>query len=44
MTRESVSHGTHNPAFRGGETVRPGGLGTTIITVTTMTTPTAGTG
>lgn len=44
MRRETVSHGAHKPAFRGGETVRPGGLGATIITITTMTTPTAGTG
>jgi hypothetical protein len=31
-----------SPASRGGETVRPGGLG--MMTITTITTPMAGTG
>ncbi len=44
MNRSAAAFAVLSPASRGGETVRPGGLGMTTMTITTITTPTAGTG
>lgn len=44
MIRSAAAFATLCPASRGGEAVRLGGLGMTTMIITTITTPTAGTG
>ncbi|WP_292130058.1 hypothetical protein [Brevundimonas sp.] len=44
MNRPAAAFAAVPPASCGGETVRRGGLGMTTTTITTITTPTAGTG
>ncbi|MFA4894129.1 hypothetical protein [Brevundimonas sp.] len=44
MIRSAAALAVLSPASRGGETVRLAGLGMTTMTITTITTPSAGTG